>query len=97
MCIQVKKQQLEPDVKQWAGSKLGKECVKAVLCHLVNSPGEGIGYPHQYSWTSLVAQLAKNLPAMQEAWGRSLGWEDPLQKGTATHSSILAWRILWIV
>ena len=46
-------------------------------------------------WASLVAPLAKNLPAMQEAWGRSLGWEDPLQKGTTTDSSILAWRIPW--
>ena len=44
---------------------------------------------------SLVAQLVKNLPAMQEAWVRFLGWEDPLEKGKATHSSILAWRIPW--
>ena len=43
---------------------------------------------------SLVAQLVKNLPAMQETWVRSLGWEDPLEKGMATHSSVLAWRIL---
>ena len=55
--------------------------------------GEGIGYPLQYSWTSLVAQMVKNLPAMQETWIPSLGWEDPLEKGTDTHSSILAWRI----
>ena len=41
----------------------------------------------------LVAQLVKNSPAMQEAWVQSLGWEDPLEKGKATHSSILAWRI----
>ena len=41
----------------------------------------------------LVAQMVKNLPAMRETWVRSLGWEDPLEKGTATHSSILAWRI----
>ena len=47
--------------------------------------------------TSLVAQLVKNLPAMWETWVRSLGWEDPLEKGKATHSSILAWRILWAV
>ena len=40
-----------------------------------------------------VAQMLKNLPAMQENWVRSLGWEDPLEKGMATHSSILAWRI----
>ena len=46
---------------------------------------------------SLVAQLVKNLPAMQETWVRSLGWEDPLEKEKATHSSILAWRIPWTV
>ena len=46
---------------------------------------------------SLVAQLVKNLPAMHETCVQSLGWEDPLEKGTAAHSSILAWRILWIV
>ena len=55
--------------------------------------GEGIGYPLQYSWASLVAQLVKNPPAMRETWVLSLGWEDPLEKGKATHSSILAWRI----
>ena len=45
------------------------------------SPGEGIGYPLQYSWASLVVQLVKNLPAMQETWVRSLGQKDPLEKG----------------
>ena len=54
------------------------------------STGEGVGYPLQYSWASLVVQLVKNLPTMQETWVRSLGWEDPLEKGKATHSSILA-------
>ena len=44
---------------------------------------------------ALVAQLGKNLPAVRETWVRSLGWEDPLEKGIATHSSILAWRIPW--
>ena len=44
-------------------------------------------------WASLVAQLVKNPPAMQETWFRYLGWEDPLEKKMATHSSILAWRI----
>ena len=48
-----------------------------------------------FSWPSLVAQLVKNLSAMQENWVRSLGWEDPLEKGMATHSSILAWKIPW--
>ena len=60
---------------------------------LGRSAGEGIGYQLQYSWASLVAQLIKNPPAMWETWVRSLGWEDPLKKGKATHSSILAWRI----
>ena len=44
---------------------------------------------------SIVAQLVKNLPAMQETWVQFLGWEDPLEKEMATHSSILAWRIPW--
>ena len=57
---------------------------------LGRSPGEGKGYPLQYSWASLVAQLVKNPPAMQETWVQFLGWEDPLEKGKATHYSILA-------
>ena len=57
------------------------------------STGEGIDYPLQYSWASFVARLVKNLPAMGETWVWSLGWEDPLEKRKATHSSILAWRI----
>ena len=61
------------------------------------SAGEGIGYPLQYSWASLVAQLVKNLLAVQETWVQSLGWEDPLGKEMVTHSSILAWRIPWTV
>ena len=56
-------------------------------------PGEGIGYPRQYSWASLVAQKVKNLPAMWETLVRSLVWEDPLEKGMAIHFSILARRI----
>ena len=50
---------------------------------------EGIGYPLQYSWASLVARTVKNLPAMWETWVRSLGWDDHLEKGTATNS------VLW--
>ena len=61
------------------------------------SPGERIGYPRQCSWVSLVAQLIKNPPAMWKPWVRSLGWEDPLEEGKASHSSILAWRIPWKV
>ena len=60
---------------------------------LRKSPGEGIGYPIKYSWAYLVAQMIKNPPAMWETWVRSLGWEEPLEEGMATHPSILAWRI----
>ena len=48
-----------------------------------------------YSSASLVAQLVKNLPAMRETWVQSLGWKDLLEKGLATHSNILAWKISW--
>ena len=58
---------------------------------------EGIGYPLQYPWASLVAQLVKNLPAIWETCVPSLGWKDPLEKGKANHSSILAWRIPWTI
>ena len=64
---------------------------------LGGSTGEGIGYPLQYSWASLLSQLEKNPPAMLETWVQSLGWEDPLEKGKATHFTILAWRIPWTV
>ena len=64
---------------------------------LGRSTGEGIDYPLQYSWVSIVAQLVKNPPAMWETWVRSLGWEDPLEKGKSTHCSILAWRIPWTI
>ena len=57
---------------------------------LGRSSGEGIGYPLQYSWASLMVQLVKNLPAMPETWIQSLGWEDLLEEGIATQSSILA-------
>ena len=61
---------------------------------LGRSPGEGIGYPLQYSWASLVAQVVKNLPTMWETWVPSLSWEDPLEEGTApTPMEILVWRI----
>ena len=84
------------------GSSAGKESVcnagdPGSIPGLVRSAGEGIGYPLQYSWASLVAQLVKNLPAMRKTWVWSLGGEDPLEKGTATYSSILAGRILWTV
>ena len=67
---------------------------------LGRSPGEGHSYPLQYSClensmdrgASLTAQLVKNLPGMQETWVRFLGWEDPLEEGMATRSSIPAWK-----
>ena len=59
------------------------------------SPGKQRGYPLQYSWASLVAQMVKNLPTMQDTWVQSLGQEDPPEEDMATHSSILAWRIPW--
>ena len=61
------------------------------------STGEEIGYPLQYSWASLMVQLVKNPLAMWQTRVQSLGWEDPLEKGMATHCSILAWRIPWTV
>ena len=62
---------------------------------LGRSAGEGIGYPLQYSWASLVAQLVKNPPVMQKTWVQSLGWEDPLEKRKATHSYILDGTMPW--
>ena len=84
------------------GSSAGKESACSAgdpgsISGSGRSPGEGIGYPPQSSWASLVAQLVKNLPAVWETWIRSLGWEDPLEKGKAPHSSLLAWRIPWTV
>ena len=80
------------------GSSAGKESAcnagdPSWIPGLGRSPGEGIGYPLQYSWASLVAQRVKNPPTMREIWVRSLGWEDPLEEGMATYSSILAWKI----
>ena len=59
------------------------------------SPEEGIGYPLQHSWASLVAQMVKNPSAMQETQVQCLGWKDLLEEDMATHSSILTWRIPW--
>ena len=68
-----------------------------MISGLGRSAREGIGYPLQYSWASLVAQLVKNLPTMRVTWVQSLGWKDLLEKEKVTHSSILAWRIPWTV
>ena len=59
------------------------------------SPGDLRDPQKELEGTSLVVQMEKNLPSMLETWVQSLGWGDPLEKGTATHSSILAWRIPW--
>ena len=79
-------------------SSAGKESTcnagnSSLIPGLGRSPREEIADPLQYSWASLVAPLVKNPPAMQETWVQSLGWEDPLEEGMATHFSILAWRI----
>ena len=70
-------------------------CIYIVICilmkfHLINN-----GPSFQPNYTSRVAQSVKNLPAVQETWVQSLGWEDPLEKEMATHSSIIAWKISW--
>ena len=65
--------------------------------HKESDRTEQLHFHFQSVWTSLVAQLVKNPPAMRETWVQSLAWEDPLEKGKATHSSILAWRIPWAV
>ena len=80
------------------GSSAGKEsaCNTGDFSSIPGSgrlPGEGIGYPLQYSWASQVAQMLKNLPAMRKTWVQSLAWEDSLEEGMATHASILAWGI----
>ena len=82
------------------GSSAGKETTcnagdRGSIPGSGRSPGEGIGYPFQYPWASLVAQTVKNPPAMRETWVQSLGCEDSLEKGVATQSSTLAWRIPW--
>ena len=85
-------------MRGFLGSSVGKESAcnagdPSLIAGSGRSPGERIGYPLQYSWASLVAQMVKNLPAMWETWVQSLGREDLLEEGMATHSSILAWRI----
>ena len=82
----------------FSGSSVGKEYTcnaghPRSIPGLGRSAGEEIGYPLQYCWASLVAQMVKNLPAMLETSVQFLGWEDPSEEGKATHSSILAWKI----
>ena len=75
----------------FSGSSVGKESAcnagdPRLIPRSGRAAGEGIGYPLQYSGASLVAQLVKNLCAVRETWIQFLGWEDPLEKGKATHS-----------
>ena len=84
------------------GSSAGKESAcnardPGSIPGLGRSTKEGIGYPLQYSWAFPVAQLVKNLPALWKTWIQPLGWKNFLEKEKATHSSILAWRIPWII
>ena len=82
---------------EWTVTHLRSSCPLVVESRLKPNPltsSYGLSILiHTTSWASLVAQMVKNLPVMQETWAQSLGWEDPLEEGMATHSSILAWRI----
>ena len=93
-------QSLVRELRGFPSSSVGKESTCKAgdpgwIPPLGRSAGKGIGYPLQYSWASLIAQLVKNLLAMRETWVPSLGWEDPLEKGKGAHPSILSWRIPW--
>ena len=85
-------------IYNFPGSSAGKESIcnagdPGLIPGSGRSPGEEVGYLLHYSWASLMAQIVKNLLAVWETWVQSLGWEDPLEEGMATYSSILAWRI----
>ena len=74
------------EIRGFPSSSVGKESTcnagdPGLISGLGRSGREGIGYPHQYSWASLVAQVVKNWPAMWDTWVQSLGWEDPPEKG----------------
>ena len=104
---------LFPSFKKNQGCSSSSSSSQLLLHHLFNlwsmfiSRQKAWNFPHYtylfshlspiFSWVSLVAQLVKNPHAMCETWVRSLGWEDPLEKEMATHSSTLAWRIPWTV
>ena len=86
---------LDLNMMGFPGSSAGKESAcnagnLGSIPRLGSSPGKGLGYLLQYSWASLVAQTIKDPPAMREDWIQSFHWEDPLEEGLATHSSILA-------
>ena len=75
--------------------RMGIEICLPISFVLWNGLGLKLGGDLGSHWASLVAQTVKSPPAMWETWVRSLGWKDPLEKGTAIHSSILVWRIPW--
>ena len=86
----------------FSGGSVGKESTcnagdPGLIPGSGRSAGEGKGYPFQCSWVSLVTQMVKNLAEVWEIRVQALGWEDPLEKGKATHSSILDWRIPWTI
>ena len=88
----------DPDLSPGSGRFPGdsKSSMKSLFGVIpINTPTNN--YLFKEIWASLVAQLVKNPPAIWETWVQSLGWEDPLEKGKAIHSSILAWRIPWTV
>ena len=84
-----------PTLSDFPDSSVGKESAcnggdSGLIPGWRRSPGEGIGYPLQYSWASLSSQLVKNLPTRWETWVRSLGWKDPLEESMANGSSLVA-------
>ena len=83
-----------PNLFPWNGN-LFRSIFHQVRWSKLFGPPVSFNQHSSLSWASLVAQMVKNLPALQETWVQSLGQEDRLEKGMATHSSILAWRILW--
>ena len=102
ICLQSIWKESGNDYMCFLDSSVGKVSVcNAGDPHLIpgsgRSAGEGLGYPLQYFGASLVAQMVKKPPPMQETWAQSLGWEDPLEKGKAIHSSVLGGRISWTV
>ena len=95
LIIKKKKRILQLLCNDFPGSSVGKESTCNVgesssIPGSGRSPGEGIGYPFQHGWASLVVQMVRNASAMWETWVQSLVWENPLEKGMATHSSIVA-------
>ena len=91
-----KVRELVMDREPWRAAVHAVTKSQTRLTELVPSPENSTKHERGL-WASLVVQLVKNLPAVQETWFRSLGWEYPLKKGKATHSSILPWRISWTV